>query len=73
MVKTLPFSVGGVGSIPGLGTKIPHASQPKKQNITQKQYCNKFNKDFKMIHIKKNLKNLYKSTKGCSGRMSSAS
>ena len=29
-----------------LETKIPHASRPKKQNIKQKQYFNKFNKDF---------------------------
>ena len=29
------------------GAKTPHASWPKNQNITQKQYCNKFNKDFK--------------------------
>ena len=27
--------------------KIPRASQPKQQNIKQKQYCNKFNKDLK--------------------------
>ena len=47
VVKTLPSKAGGVGSIPGQGTKIPHASQPKKQNIKRKQYCNKFNKDFK--------------------------
>ena len=33
--------------IPGQGAKIPHASRPKNQNIKQKQYCNKFNKDFK--------------------------
>ena len=26
---------------------MPHASWPKKQNIKQKQYCNKFSKDFK--------------------------
>ena len=25
MVKTLPSNAGGVGLIPGLGTKIPHA------------------------------------------------
>ena len=37
----------GAGSIPGWGAKIPHASWPKNQNIKQKQYCNKFNKDFK--------------------------
>ena len=47
MVKTLPSNAGGVGSIPGLGAKIPLASWPKTQNIKQKQYCNKFNKDFK--------------------------
>ena len=29
------------------GTKILHASwSKKKQNIKQKQYCDKFNKDF---------------------------
>ena len=48
MVKTLPPNAGSVGSIPGQGTKIPHASQgQKKQNIKKRQYCNKFNKDFK--------------------------
>ena len=46
VVKTSPSNEGGVGSIPGLGAKIPHASWPKNQNIKQKQYCNKFNKDF---------------------------
>ena len=35
------------GSTPGQGTKIPYASQPKKQNIKQRQYCNKFKNDFK--------------------------
>ena len=47
MVKTLPSDAGGAGSIPGQGAKIPHASWPKNQNIKPKQYCNKFNKDFK--------------------------
>ena len=47
VVKTPPSSAGGVGSIPGRGAKISHASRPKNQNIKQKQYCNKFNKDFK--------------------------
>ena len=37
----------GVGSIPGWGVKIPHALWLKKQNIKQKQYCNKFNKELK--------------------------
>ena len=47
MVKTSPSNAGGAGSIPGQGAGIPHASQPINQNIKQKQYCNKFNKDFK--------------------------
>ena len=29
-VKTSPSNAGGVGSIPGWGANIPHASQPKK-------------------------------------------
>ena len=58
MVKTSLSSAGGVGSIPGLGTKIPHASWPKNQNIKQKQHCNKFNRDFKNgPHQKHLLKN----------------
>ena len=50
MVKTLPSNAGGVGSIPGQRAKIPHASGPEKRKENrkqQKQYCNKFNKDFK--------------------------
>ena len=48
VVKTSPSNAGGAGSIPGRGAKVPHASRPKNQNIMkQKQYCNKFNKDFK--------------------------
>ena len=56
MVKTSPSSAGGVGSIPGRGAKIPRASQTKNQNIKQKQYCNKLNKDFKNGPHQKNLK-----------------
>ena len=55
VVKTLLSSAGGVGSIPSQGAKIPHASQPKHQNIKQKQYCNKFNKDSKNGPHQKNL------------------
>ena len=47
MVKTSPFNAGCAGSIPGWGANIPHDSRPKNQNIKQKQYCNKFNKDLK--------------------------
>ena len=32
--KTLPSTAGGVGSIPGWGAKIPHASWPKKKTKT---------------------------------------
>ena len=47
-----------VGSIPGHGAMISHASWPKNQNITQKQYCGKFNKNFKTAYIKKIFKKL---------------
>ena len=47
MVKTSPSNAEGACSIPGCGAKIPHALQPKNRNIKQKQYCNKFSKDFK--------------------------
>ena len=57
VVKTSSFNAEGVGLILGWGAKISHALWPKSQNIKQKQYCNKFNKDFKMILIKKSLKN----------------
>ena len=33
MVETSPSNSGGTGSIPGQGTRIPHASEPKNQNI----------------------------------------
>ena len=57
MVKTSPSSARGVGLTPGRGAKIPHTQQKKKNpNIKQKQFCNRFNKDFKMVHIKKILK-----------------
>ena len=45
--KTLPSNAEGAGSIPGQGAKITYASWSKCQNIKQKQYCSKFNKDFK--------------------------
>ena len=52
VVKTFECGVDA-GSIPGQGTKTPHALGPKHQNIRQKQYCNKFNKDFKSHPHKK--------------------
>ena len=55
VVKTSPSNAGGASSISCWGVKIPHASQPKNQNIKEKQYCNKLNKDFKNgPHQKKN-------------------
>ena len=38
------MQVVGVWSLAG-ELKIPHALQPKNQNIKEKQYCNKFSKD----------------------------
>ena len=54
MVKTLPSNAEPAGWIPA--AKIPHASQPKNQNIGQKPHCNKFNKDFKYGPPKKEKK-----------------
>ena len=50
VVKTLPSIAVGAGSIPAQRAKFPHAWWPKNQNIKQKQYCNKFIKDFKKIN-----------------------
>ena len=47
VVKTLSSDAGGAVSIPGWGAKISGTLRPKNQNIKQKQYCNKVNKDFK--------------------------
>ena len=46
VVKSSPSNAEGMGSIQGQGAKIPHTLWPKNQNRKQKQYCNKFNKDF---------------------------
>ena len=55
VVNTSPSNAGDAGLIPGQEAKNPHASQPRNQNIKQKQYCNKFNKDFKNGPHQKNL------------------
>ena len=47
VVKSLPPNVGDAGLIPGWGTEIPHASWLKNGNIEQKQYCDRFHKDFR--------------------------
>ena len=41
-----PSNARSADLIPGWGGKVPYALWPKNQNIKQKQYCNKFNKDF---------------------------
>ena len=49
VVKTSPSNAEAVDSVPHWGAKIPHASWPKKQKknpMKQKQYCNKFSKEF---------------------------
>ena len=43
VVKTLPSKEEGAGLIPSQGAQIPHALRLKKQNIKQKQCCDKFN------------------------------
>ena len=43
----LAFQSTDAGLIPDWEAKILHALQPKNQNINQKRYCTKFNKDFK--------------------------
>ena len=64
MVKTSPLSVGSRGSIPGqVRAKIPHATQAKNKNRKQKQYCNKFNKDFKNGPLQKKKKILKKESR----------
>ena len=47
VVKISPSSAAGMGSTPDQEAKIPYVLWPKNKNIKQKQYCNKFNKDFK--------------------------
>ena len=47
MVKTSTSKAEDAGLLPVWGTKIPHALWPESQNIKQKEYCNKFNKNFK--------------------------
>ena len=41
------FPLGWTGVIPGQEVKIPRALWAKIQNIKQKQYGNRFKKDFK--------------------------
>ena len=57
VVKTSPSNAGCV-SIHGQWAMVPNVFWQKHQNKKQKQYCNKFNKEFKnRLPWKRNLKN----------------
>ena len=59
VVRISPSNAGGAGLIPGEELRFSHALQLKNQNLKQKQYCNKFNKDFKNHpHFKKKILNI---------------
>ena len=69
-VKISPSNAGSVGLIPAQEAGIPHALWPKKTKTIQKQYCNKFNKDFKNgPNQKKKALNIYRQK---SSRLSSS-
>ena len=53
MVEPSLPTQGVVGSIPGGEAESLHTLWAKNQNIKWKQYCNKFNKDFKKGLYKK--------------------
>ena len=54
MVKTSPSNAEGVGSIPGQGAKIPHASRPKTpKRENRSNIVTNSKKTLKMVHIKK--------------------
>ena len=65
VVQTSASYAGDAGLIPGGRIKDSRAQQSKKkkkkQTIKQKQYCNKFNKDFKKCPHQKSLKKQNKS------------
>ena len=46
VIKTLPSNAEDEGSNSSRGAKMPHAPGPENQNIKQKQYCIRFNKNF---------------------------
>ena len=60
VVKTLPSNAGGVGLIPGLGTKIPNALRPKNQNLKQSNIVTNSIKTLRMVHIQKKKKKILK-------------
>ena len=57
MVKTSPSSARCTGSIPGQEQRSHVPCDQKNQDIKQKQYCSRFNKDCKNgLHPKKKVK-----------------
>ena len=65
VVRTSPSIAAGVGSIPGRAAEIAHVSGPKNQNRKQKQYCNKFNNNFKKgAHLKRILRRVRREKEG---------
>ena len=57
VVKALPSSARDACSVPGWELRSSMPCGQKKQNIKQKQYCNKFNEDLKKkVHIQKKKK-----------------
>ena len=63
VIKTSPSNAQGASLILGQGARITHGLWPKKQNIKQKQYCNKFSKDFGNGPRQENLKKRNKKRK----------
>ena len=53
VVKTLLPSAGGAGSIPGRGTKNPHAWRPKAKTWNGNSIVTNSIKTLKVVHIKK--------------------
>ena len=64
VVNTSPSSAGGMGSVPGQGAGIPHASWPKNQNINNRGsiVINSI-ETLKMVHNNNNKKSKKKSLK----------
>ena len=61
MVETLPSRAQGVSSIPGQGTKIPHASWPKNQNMKNRSHIvTNSVKTLNMAHTRRLKKNKIK-------------
>ena len=51
--ETSLSNAGRVGLIPDWGTKIPHASQPKKEKENRSNNVTDPIKNYKLVHIKK--------------------